>query len=294
MSKDKITIGGSDVSAILGLNPYFSAKELWEIKTGRKPPKEFTNKMKVGVYFEKAIAEMFEDSNGFKIVKNSYENDKFCHPEKDYLVAVLDYTSEEKSVIIEIKYSNVDYDVMEPSYMAQLEYYLWLANQKWPDKYKIGYLACVSKGEYKEVKVEWDKDKDERYKSVILPKIEYFYKACLEDFEPVDLMPEIIEIKTESRTISEDDYKLYKNYKAVISQIKKLEAEKDAIAKILKDKYGDAEETIYEDEFSGKVVVARVISYEKENFDSKKFCKDYPDLYEKFVSKQKISYFKIL
>lgn len=294
MSVDKISIGGSDVSAILGLNPYSGVKELWEIKTGRKPPKEVTNKMRVGVYFEEAIAKMFEDSNGFKITKNSYENDKFCHPEKDYLVAVLDYTSEEKGVIVEIKYSNVDYDVMEPSYMAQLEYYLWLANQKWSNKYKLGCLACVSKGEYREVKIEWDDEKDEYYKNVVLPKIEYFYKACMEDFEPIDLMQDKTEIKTETKTISEEDYRLYKNYKAVVSQIKKLEAEKEAITKTLKEKYGDAREIVYEDEFGGKIVIAKMISYEKEIFDLKKFRDSHPDLCEKFVSKQEVAYFKIL
>lgn len=39
----KSGIGGSDASAILGCNPYKSAMELWEEKTGRKEPKKVSS-----------------------------------------------------------------------------------------------------------------------------------------------------------------------------------------------------------------------------------------------------------
>ena len=41
------SIGASEVSAAVGLNPFMSQLELWEIKTGRKKPKDLSNVSRV-------------------------------------------------------------------------------------------------------------------------------------------------------------------------------------------------------------------------------------------------------
>lgn len=43
----KNSIGASEVSAAVGLNPFMSQLELWEIKTGRKKPKDLSNVSRV-------------------------------------------------------------------------------------------------------------------------------------------------------------------------------------------------------------------------------------------------------
>ena len=56
------TIGGSDASAILGLNPYKSNVDLWEEKTGRTVPEDISEKpyVKFGTEAEPFMREMFK------------------------------------------------------------------------------------------------------------------------------------------------------------------------------------------------------------------------------------------
>ena len=44
LQERKKGIGGSDAAAILGLNPYMSNVDLWEIKTGRKEQEDISEK----------------------------------------------------------------------------------------------------------------------------------------------------------------------------------------------------------------------------------------------------------
>ena len=54
-------IGGSDASAIVGLNPYMSNVDLWEIKTGRREQEDISEKsyVKYGTEAEKHLRELF-------------------------------------------------------------------------------------------------------------------------------------------------------------------------------------------------------------------------------------------
>ena len=55
-------IGGSDASAIIGMNPYMSNVELWEIKTGKIVPEDISDKpyVKYGNEAEKYLRELFK------------------------------------------------------------------------------------------------------------------------------------------------------------------------------------------------------------------------------------------
>ena len=58
-------IGGSEASAILGLNPYMSNVELWKIKTGKTFQEDISDKevVKYGVAMEPILIEMFKVDN---------------------------------------------------------------------------------------------------------------------------------------------------------------------------------------------------------------------------------------
>ena len=55
-------IGGSDAAAIIGLSPYMSNVDLWEIKTGRKQQEDISEKsyVKYGTEAEKHLRELFK------------------------------------------------------------------------------------------------------------------------------------------------------------------------------------------------------------------------------------------
>lgn len=57
-------IGGSDAGAVIGLNPYKSAYELWAEKTGKLPGFDGNLTTEVGTYLEDFVAKLFEKETG--------------------------------------------------------------------------------------------------------------------------------------------------------------------------------------------------------------------------------------
>ena len=84
-------IGGSDASAILGMNPYMSNLELWQIKTGQLVPEDISDKpyVKFGTEAEKHMRELFKldfpEYQVFYEENNMFLNDKypFAHASLD-------------------------------------------------------------------------------------------------------------------------------------------------------------------------------------------------------------------
>lgn len=76
-------IGGSDASAILGMNPYRTNIELWQIKTGQLIPEDISDKpyVKYGTKAEKYLRELFRlDFPEYEVMyeeNNMWLNDRF-------------------------------------------------------------------------------------------------------------------------------------------------------------------------------------------------------------------------
>lgn len=76
-------IGGSEISAVVGLNPYMSNIDLWERKTGRKEAEDISEKsyVKYGTQAEPHLRELFKlDFPQYKVdyvENNSFVNDKY-------------------------------------------------------------------------------------------------------------------------------------------------------------------------------------------------------------------------
>lgn len=76
-------IGGSDASAILGMNPYRTNVELWQIKTGQLIPEDISDKpyVKYGTEAEQHLRELFKlDFPEYEVFyedNNMWLNDKF-------------------------------------------------------------------------------------------------------------------------------------------------------------------------------------------------------------------------
>ena len=84
-------IGGSDASAILGMNPYKTNIELWQIKTGQMIPEDISEKpyVKYGTEAEQHLRELFKldfpEYEVFYEENNMWTNDKypFAHASLD-------------------------------------------------------------------------------------------------------------------------------------------------------------------------------------------------------------------
>lgn len=62
-------IGGSDASAIIGLNPYSSPYAVWAEKTGKLPPKEDNEAMRQGRDLEDYVAQRWCEATGKRVRK---------------------------------------------------------------------------------------------------------------------------------------------------------------------------------------------------------------------------------
>lgn len=76
-------IGGSEISAIVGHNPYLDNIALWEYKTGRRQPEDISEKsyVKYGTNAEYHLRELFKlDFPQYEVFyeeNNSFKNDKY-------------------------------------------------------------------------------------------------------------------------------------------------------------------------------------------------------------------------
>ena len=127
-------IGGSDASAILGMNPYRTNIELWQIKTGRLIPEDISDKpyVKYGTEAEQHLRKLFELD--FPEYEMRYvENNMFINDDYPFAHASLDGWLTEKDTgrtgVWECKTTNI---------LQSMQKEKW--NHRIPDNYYIQLL----------------------------------------------------------------------------------------------------------------------------------------------------------
>lgn len=90
LDERKKSIGGSEIGAILGMNPWQSAYSLWAERTGRIPGFDGNLQTKLGSFLEEFVAKLFEEESGKKVQRTNYiyRNDKYpgLHASPDRLL----------------------------------------------------------------------------------------------------------------------------------------------------------------------------------------------------------------
>ncbi len=84
-------IGGSEVSAIIGKNPYMTNVELWELKTGRRQQEDISAKpyVQYGIAAEDHLRELFKlDFPQYEV--EYVDNNSFINPKYPFARASLD------------------------------------------------------------------------------------------------------------------------------------------------------------------------------------------------------------
>lgn len=131
----KQTIGGSEVSAIVGLNPYVSPYSLWAERTGRTAPFEGNLMTRIGTALEDTVARLFEETSGIRVQRTNFiwYNSDFPH-----MHASPDRLAVSGRIGLEIKTTSAynggkfrgeefpaQYYAQAVQYMAVLEYTEW-------------------------------------------------------------------------------------------------------------------------------------------------------------------------
>jgi putative phage-type endonuclease len=268
------SIGGSDASAIIGMNNYSSPYTVWADKLGKLPPKEDNEAMRLGRDLEEYVAKRFTEETGKKVRRENNilinPDIPFAHANVDRMIVGEDAGFEAKttSALNTKKFKNGEYP---ENYYAQCVHYMMVTGcQRW-------YLGVLVLGiEFKWFVIERDEGEIEALRKSEADFWEYVKsgEAPLADGS-ASTSETLRTIYPESNgdTVSlmafADELNQYKHLAALESDYKKL---KDECANRIKAYMGEASkgET---DKF--KVTWTSSV---RNTFDHKAFAKDNPGL----------------
>lgn len=196
-------IGGSDASAILGMNPYRTNIELWQIKTGQLVPEDISEKpyVKYGTEAEKHLRELFKldfpEYQVFYEENNIWLNDKmpFAHASLDGWL--LDQDG--RKGVWECKTTNILQSMQKEKWNHRLpdNYYIQLLHYLMVTEFDFAVLKAQLKSEFNgEIYLQTKHYKIERAEvEEDLKFLEYsekeFWKQVQERKRPGLILPEI-------------------------------------------------------------------------------------------------------
>lgn len=268
------SIGGSDASAIIGLNPWSSPYSVWADKLGKTPPKEDNEAMRQGRDLEFYVAQRFSEATGKKVRR---ENNilinpmyPFAHANVDRMVVGEDAGLECKTTSA-LNMKNFKNGAFPDTYYVQCVHYMMVTGcKKW-------YLAVlVLNKEFMVFEIE----RDEEEIKALAESEAAFWKHVQDNTPPATDGAEatsnaisILYPESNDETVNLFAYETdLQEYMALASHIKELEKMKDEAANRVKAFLGEA----------GKGVTDNYkvswTSSTRSTFDSKRFAQEHQDI----------------
>ena len=275
-------IGGSDAAAILGLNPWKTAMDVWLEKTG-----EFTEdeepgneKMYWGNVLEDIVAREFAARTGLKVRRR---NAILQHRKHHFMIANVDRLVIGRKAGLECKttgqYSADDWAMGVPDYyIPQVQHYMAVTG------YQSWYVAVLIGGqEFRFFKLTRD---NHFIKELIEAEHEFWQMVEDKTPPPIDgtkasselvkrLYPEAE--KGKETELPYEAYQLIQQYEQACEEEKRIQLIKGEATNRLKDMLGTAEKgTIH-----GRQVIWQNVTSKR--LDSKTLQKEHPEIYERYV-----------
>jgi putative phage-type endonuclease len=279
-------LGGSDCAVIMGLSKWKTPFTLWLEKTRQIEPPEVNNQyVEWGNLLEPVIREKFKKETGFKVFQNNFV---LQHDEYPFMIAnidgeVIDENGERG--LLEVKTTSErnkgEWEDGPPNhYHLQIQHYLAVLG------YSFAYVACLIGGnQFVYFRIERD---DYVIDKIITAEKEFWHMV------QHHIPPEITGLASDSNYLAEsypnaidqegylraDLEVLTKRYTDVQKEIKLLQEESDYIKNRIKL---EAKELKI---LKGESFKINMPTIKKISFDSKTFANDYPELFEKYKTKE--------
>ena len=201
--KARTKIGGSDASAIVGMNPYKSNTDLWMEKTGRIVPEDISDRpyVKYGTNAEVYLRELFSlDYPQFNV--EYVENNMFLNDKYPFAHASLDgwLTDQEgRKGVLEIKTTNIMSSSQNGKWKGQIpdNYYVQVLHNMMVTEFDFCVIKAQLKYDYgEEVELRTlhytveRKDVEEEIK-ILADQEAAFWKNVTEKRQPALILPEI-------------------------------------------------------------------------------------------------------
>lgn len=284
-------IGGSDAAAIAGLSRYRSPIQVYMDKLGLIEPPEENEAMYWGRKLEDIVAEEFSIRTGLKVRRR---NAILQHPEYPFMLANVDRLIVGKNEGLECKTTSAyradewKDDEIPWEYAIQCYHYMAVTG------YKAWWIAALIGGNqfiYKRI---------ERDESIInnLIKIEsdFWHNHILKQIPPdpdgSDASTEILkqlypESNGETIELPPDVESLIEQYEQAKEEEKAAAERKREAENKIKAIMGEYEQAYLKDR---KITWKTMTTY---RFDTKRFQKEHPDLYQKYVNETSYRRFKV-
>ena len=281
-------IGGSDVGAIMGVNSYKSAFEVYLEKTEYiTEVTECSEAAYWGTTLEEVVAKEFSIRTGKKVRR---DNRHLVHKDYPFMVANIDRRIVGEDAILECKTANSfkvkewESEEVPASYLLQCQHYLAVTGAK---KCYIAVLLGGQKFIFKEI------DRDEELIKMIINSEEIFWNEYVKRgiAPPLDGSFGASRYINEKYKISDKNLKIdlkseyedrIKQYLDLKDQVKMLDENIKAIENCIKNELGNAERGLV----NNFLVVWKTLNSNR--VDSKKLKENYPDIYKE-VCKASIS-----
>lgn len=267
-------IGGSDASAVIGMNKYTSPYTVWADKLGKIPPKKDTESMRLGRDLEEYVAKRFTEVTGKKVRR---ENSILVNPDYPFAHANVDRMIVGEDAGFEAKTTSVlnlkrykDGDFPEEYYTQCMHYLAITGCKRW-------YLGVLVLGiEFKCFVIERDEDEIEALMKAEMDFWEYVKSGVPPMVDGTNSTSETLKTiypNSNGDTVSlmafENDLHQYMHLSKALDDVKK---QKEELANRIKEFMGNAQK--------GEARNFRVTwsSYEKKTFDNKRYVEDNPFL----------------
>ena len=274
------SIGGSDAASACGMSPWKSPLELWCEKMGMIPDKETNESMRRGTYLEEYVAQRFSEETGKKV-----RRDNFMYSSDDFpcLTANIDRVIVGEDAGLECKtmndYSSNDYDF--ESGEIPVQYYCQCQNYMMVMGWNYMYIAFSSNFKFSWLKIDRN---DEFIKGMRQKELDFWYNFVIKKIRPeadgsesaMKTLEDLYPSEYEGTSIDFDFDDLGARYTYLNDMISLYKKEKDDIKAKICDTLQDNERGN-----SRNYTVTWKVQ-PKNGFDTKRFQKDYPTLYEQY------------
>ena len=300
-------IGGSDIAAICGLNPFKTPLQVWQSKINPVVDEEISEPAYWGTTLENVVAQEYAKRTGRKVQRI---NQVLHHPHLPYCLANIDRAVINPDIsgnvrwkdgklttdrILECKTANgfaakqwgeAGSDQVPDSYLIQCQWYLGITGASVCD------LAVLIGGQDFRI---YTINRDDDLINDLLQQGAAFWELVQNNIAPDPInYPEAVKKWANSDTtlsVQADDSLIddLEQIQSIKAQVKELEAQEDEIKARVVYALKEAETLIYQG-----VKVATCKTQTRTSFDSKAFEKDYPDLYAQYKKQSSTRVLRII